>query len=323
MAIAEHSATRKNSATGIIQPLVLKPILKNFQLKTMIRFYLLIFLILFNVSGIAQNIKPDYTSNFAKLQSELEKEFGVNKMRTINFCNLTPESQPYALQVIDNSNYELFLENVEIYDAIRILYLDNIDFKNREFPAFEKLKNLKAIRINNCKNSNSEKLLSNLLFAENLEQLHFKNLNFKDWELDVNKLSQLKVLTFENCCLKKYGNISLHLDEFSISKSKKTLDLSNLFITSVKRVNIRECKLETFPNGLSTSNELEHLDLNKTTIKEEIKTDIRGFTNLQYLDVTDCKIKFKNVTFSDINGKIYVIRGVNVIISERSSIIID
>jgi Leucine-rich repeat (LRR) protein len=244
-------------------------------------------------------------------------------MKTINFCNLTPESQPYALQVIDNSNYELFLENVEIYDAIRILYLDNIDFKNREFPAFEKLKNLKAIRINNCKNSDSEKLLSNLLFAENLEQLHFKNLNFKDWELDVNKLSQLKVLTFENCCLKKYGNISLHLDEFSISKSKKTLDLSNLFITSVKRVNIRECKLGTFPYGLSTSNELEHLDLNKTTIKEEIKTDIRGFKNLQYLDVTDCKIKFKNVKFSDINEKIYVIRGTNVIISKRSSIVID
>jgi Leucine-rich repeat (LRR) protein len=306
---------------GGIQPLVQVYILKNIKLKSMIRFYLFIYLFIFHVSGISQNIKHDYISNFAKLQSELEKEFGLNKMKTINFCDLTQDSQPYSLQVIDNSNYKIFLKNYKINDAIRILYLDNIDFKNIEFPAFKKLNNLKAIRINNCKNINYGKLISNLLLAEKLEQLHFKSLNFKDWKLDVNNLNNLKVLTFENCCLKKYGNTSLNLDEFSISKSKKTLDLSNLFIASVRRVNIRECKINTFPYSLSTSNELEYLDLSKTKIKDEIKTDIRGFKNLQYLDVTDCKIKFKNVKFLDTNEKIYVIRGVNIQISDSSSII--
>ena len=186
----------------------------------MLRFYFFSLIMLISASAISQNITQIYSSDFAKLQSEIRKEVGVKNIPIINYRNLTKDDQPYFLLIVGNDDYQKFLQNVNIYDTIRIVYLDQIDFKKIEFPVFKKLINLKAIKINNCKNIDPDKLIANLVTTEKLEQLHFKNLNFKDWKLDVNPLVKLKVLSFENCNLKHYGTILLNLDEFSILNSK-------------------------------------------------------------------------------------------------------
>ncbi len=280
---------------------------KNIKIIYMTRFYFFSLIMLMSASAISQNITQIYSSDFAKLQSEIRKEVGVKNIPIINYRNLTKDDQPYFLLIVGNDDYQKFLQNVNIYDTIRIVYLDQIDFKKIEFPVFKKLINLKAIKINNCKNIDPEKLIANLVTAEKLVQLHFKNLNFKDWKLDVNPLVKLKVLSFENCNLKHYGTILLNLDEFSILNTKKTLDLSNLFIKSVKNVIIQGCKLECFPYSLSTSQGLEYLVLYNTRIKTEMVSEISGFNDLKCIEITYCNLKFNNIKFLDTNEEVYLI----------------
>jgi len=105
-----------------------------------------------SVYAVSQDVTYSYTSNFAKLQHGLEEKFGSKSMRTINFSELDKYSEPYSLQIIGTSNYKSFLEKDKIYDIVRILYLNNIDFRLINNYVFDKLKNLKAVVINNCRN---------------------------------------------------------------------------------------------------------------------------------------------------------------------------
>ena len=273
---------------------------------------LLIVFLMVSFFGTTQNISHTYVSNFAKLQGDLEKEFGSKRMQTMNFESLGMESEPYSLQIIGNLNYNSFLNEEKVHNFIRILYLDNIDFKEIKSHVFDRLPNLMAIRINNCKNINFDEFISELLLSKKLEQLHFKNIKFNDWGININKLSSLKVLTFDNCHTKEFVNIKLNLDEFSISNSRNLLDLESLCINRVIKVAIKGSVIKTFPFSLSTSEGLEFLDLEGTKIKARICSNVKGFKSLLYLNITDARIKFKEAKFVDNDKRIFVIDGLNV-----------
>jgi hypothetical protein len=274
---------------------------------------LLIIFLIISLCGVSQNRTHSYVSDFARLQGEVEKEFGRENARTINYSSLTKDSKPYSLQVIGTSDYESFLKNTKIHDVVRILYLDKVNFKSISHHVFDKLKTLRAIEIDGCKNINFDDLVSNLVYSKKLEQLHFERMKFGDWQINVNKLSELKVLTFDDCCFKEFSKMSLNLDEFSISYSKNRLDLSSLFITSVKKVNIKNSSIKTFPYSLSTSKGLENLDLTNTKIKNNINNKIKGFISLLFLDVTDTKINFKNLKFIDNNKRLFIGKGADIL----------
>jgi len=272
--------------------------------------------------GFSQEVT--YTSNFAKLQGQLLDEFGIEKMRTVNIEYLTANSEPYSLQVIGNTNYELFLKDTIIYDTVRILYLDDINFKRINNHVFDKLINLQAISFENCKNINFHELFSNLSLSNNLEQLHFENLKFDRLDTNINKLSGLKVITFDSCKLNEFGYLSLNLDEFTISNSKNVLNLNTLFIQSAKRVNIKESVITDFPYNLSSSKGLEDLDFSGTKIRACINNDIRGFKDLLNINITDAKINFKSVRFLDIGEELFIIKDVDVLVfTSEHSITLD
>ena len=273
---------------------------------------LLVIFLMISFHGISQNVVYSYTSDFAKLQSELSKEFGRENTRTINYSSLTKNSKPYSLQIIGASSYNSFIKSENLYSNIRILYIDNIDFSKVNTMVFDKLSKLEAIRFKNSKNINFEELEINLSKSKNLKQIHFNKIKFKNCDFNFDKLSKLKVLTFDDCRLKEFRKMSLNLDEFSISNSKNKLNLSNLFITSVKKVIIENCIIDTFPYSLSTSKDLEYLDLTSSKIKTSINNSITGFKNLLYLDITDAKINFKSVRFIDRNKQLLIIRGSDV-----------
>lgn len=283
-------------------------ILKNIEMKI----YLMRILLMVSMLGFSQNIQYSFTSNFAKLQNDLEKEFGRDRMHTITFSELSEDSVPYSLQIFGNSEYVSFLEKSKIHNAVRILYLNNINFKKIEDFGLDELSHLRAIKINNCKNIDFKKLISELFLLKELEQLHFENLKFGNWDLNVNRLEDLKVLTINDCLIDKFSNISLTLDEFSISGTKKTLDLNTLFIKSVEKVEIKDCKINVFPYNLSTSKGLVFLDLEGTEIKKGICNDIKGFESLLYLDISNAKINFKSVEFTDTKERLFVIKGAEV-----------
>ena len=66
--------------------------------------------------------------------------------------------------------------------------------------------------------------------------------------------------------------------------------------------------VKTFPYALSTSKDLEYLDLTGTRIRAKISNDIVGFKNLLYLDITDTKVNFKGIKFLDKNKSLFIIR---------------
>lgn len=276
------------------------------------KLFLMSILFVVSVLGFSQNIQHSFTSNFAKLQDELVKEFGRDSMHTFTFNELRETSEPYSLQIIGNSDFVSFLGKSKIHSTVRILYLNNIDFKRIDDLGLDKLNNLKAIKINNCKNIDFNKLISDLFFLKELEQLHFENLRFGDWHLNVNRLKNIKVLTLNDCLIEKFSKLSLTLDEFSISNSKNALDLSTLFIDSVEMVAIKDCTIKAFPYNLSTSKDLVLLDLEGTKIKKGIYNNIRGFESLLYLDTNNAKVNFKNVRFIDTKERLFIIKGSDV-----------
>lgn len=280
---------------------------------------LLLFFFLTPIILCSQNITHSYTSEFAKLQDSLENKLGRGKMRTVDFEYLENFPNPFALQIEGNESYERFLKKSEDLSQVRILYLNNINFENHLDFGLNKLPNLLAIRLKGTKNLNIGNFLSSLASLESLVQVHFNDVNFGRWELNINGLKGLKVLTLDNCRLQKIKDITLNLSEFAISNSKKPNNLSSLSIDAVKTVKIRNCTLQTFPFGLGSSENLKYLDLGNTRIKSQVQDKIKGFDNLLYLNMTDAEIIIKGVIFSDVNQTLYMIRESDIIILDNST----
>ncbi|QSS96312.1 hypothetical protein [Psychroflexus sp. ALD_RP9] len=276
----------------------------------------IIFLFIIPFYTFSQNVYHNYTSSFAKLQGDLRKEIGVKSLQTLVLNTNNLNGKPYSLQVIGDFNYNSFTKKEALHSDIRILYIDDIDFSKVNILIFDKLKKLEAIRFKNCKNVNLQTLVSNLSKNENLKQIHFYGINFGDWEFNFNKVTSLKVITFNDCYLKYFSEFKFDMEEFSITKSRNVLDLKDLKIKDVKVLNIRDSNMKMFPFSLSNNEKLEYLDLRKSKIKESICNNISGFKNLLYFDVTDLKANFKSVKFTEAKD-VLIIDGSNVISSSE------
>lgn len=277
----------------------------------------MIILLVIPLSVFAQKEYFSFTSSFSKLQSELSKEIGVKSLKTIELTNNTLNTKPYSLQIIGNSNYDSFLKNENLYSNIKILYIDNIDFNKISIIPFDKLKKLEAIRFKNCKNINFENLDNSLSKSKRIKQIHFNKIKFGNWRFDFNKTTNLKVITFEDCFVKSFTEIELDLEEFTINKSRNVIDLKELKIKRVKKVNITESIIKEFPFSLSNNQNLEYLSFNGTKIKRKICRNILGFEGLIYLDITNSKIDFNSKKFLDAK-KVLIINGSNVVDGNNS-----
>ncbi|MBZ9731332.1 hypothetical protein LB467_16700 [Salegentibacter sp. JZCK2] len=276
---------------------------------------------LISLSVFSQNIQRSYTSSFAKLQDSLEKEMGRESMRTFQLKEISEHKNSISLQVIGDDEYREFVRKRDAFTKVRILYLNNINFENFKNYPFDAFPNLLAVKIGNCKNINFDNFISSLANNGSIKQLHFKDLDFDEWNLDINALKSLRVITIDNCKFQQITRISLNLDEFTVNNfDGGRMDTDMLLLDKVRIVKINNSLLKTFPYSLSNTVKLSHLDLSGSKIRKVVCGNILGFEDLLYLDLTESKINFDNVQFPGIDEKLYLIKNSDLEIIENSKI---
>ena len=172
------------------------------------------------------------------------------------------------------------LKSLSLRDCKNLVYIPSIICN---------FKLLKDLDISGC--LRLEKLPENLGNVKGLEELDVSGTAIRKAPSSIVLLEKLEVLSFRGCKgpLSKSWNKALSFD----LKSRKSLDLAGLSVpslsslSSLKTLDLSDCKVQEIPNDLGCLSSLQVLDLSKNDF-EFIPESIIRLSNLKELYLLNC-----------------------------------